>query len=247
MFGESTDSPTSAIIFMLLGLIYTCIVVVFVITLNGFYASAELRTFQKGVREATLAYSQQYNYSFSALKSLSEGYLVKEDIEYYKTESNPIHLDTKKASDYFFHVLSGNTDFNVKQLHNMKLNLVEVTTTFDKQGAPSYIYTVYRDVNQPIAQNIEVRDLGSLQRGIENCLGVKLDINGDFDRSFRKAVQYDSNETVKGRKIFGTYTTFMVIGKNIPIQGLINKNKYDFCEIQTYSITRHDKGGGYLE
>lgn len=234
---DYVDSPISLVAIIATTLGVGTLLATLILILNTSMADNNHKKFVYGVSTATRAYAQQYTLDTKSLKNIAEGYITDEDIQKYKVDTNPLNIDLLGAQDYFYRLLSSNSGITKSKLLDMDLYMIQVTTKFNP--SPVYIINIYKDVATPMVVNHQTTSLVTMQNLIEDTIGVKIDINKDFNASIRKAQDYDKKGTTgSGDKTYSTYTTHMCIGKDVQIPGLSGKMKYDISEIQSYSVIR---------
>lgn len=200
--------------------------------------------FQDGISYALRAYSTCYTKDLDNLSSISEGYIIDEDIIIYGQNSNSLTLDYTKASNYFFNIMELNTKLTAAEIKTRGLFIINITTSFTPNE--KYKVTILRNGNDIMTVSGSLSTIYEVENFIESKLNVSIDIATDFNASIRKAQKYamdkgyfntsDSNSS----NVYSSYTTNMCIAKNIPVRGIFGQDLVDIHEMQTYSLIRKE-------
>lgn len=250
MFEEEIDGldeiPSNMTFVTFMGVFMFIFIFFMIVVLNNSSLRSSQEDFQRGLSSAVKAYSTTYSTDPEALKYLSEGYLLNEDLNIYGINSNPVQINRSIASQYLFKVLNGNVTQNEALLRSCGLYIIDVVTEYNKSGSsyvPKYKVSIYRNGDTALAVDIEVDTLEKVQALVENRIGnIKIDIAKGFNKSLREAQKYKEDESKTGdnQTTYSTYSTTMAIVKNVPMASLFGFVKKDVKEIQTYSIKRGD-------
>ena len=238
--GEIDDMPLSLAMPFFLLFLFSGLLIYSLFNIDASFKAKNQEDFQKTLSYALRSYTSSYKKDITNLSSLSEGYIIDEDIIIYGQNSNKLEIDTVKGSDYFFKTMELGTPFSKGKLTTNGVYIVNITTSF----TPSEVYSVqiFRngvDIMTPIT---DFTSLKSVQQFIESKLDVKIDIAENFNSSLRSAQRYAAtiDKTGSNENVYSSYTTSMCIAKNVPISGVFGKELVDVHELQTYSIVRKD-------
>ena len=241
---EDVSSNMSFVVFM--SVFITIFIYFMLIMLNTSSLRSSQEDFQRGLTNAVKAYSTTYSTTPEALKYLSEGYLLDEDLKIYGIDSNPIQINRNVASEYFFNILDSNVPQSKALLKSCGVYIIDIITEYKSSGSsvkPTYKVSIYKDGVTAYLVNYSTETLQGVQDIVEQKIGdVKIDIAKDFNASLRTAQKYkeDESNTGDGRTTYSTYSTTMTIVKDVPMSALFGFKKMDVKEIQTYSIKRGD-------
>lgn len=198
--------------------------------------------FISGVRYGTLHYSKSYSMSTSNLKTIAEGYLLKEDIEKYNLASNPVNVDKTKATRDFLEILSGNTLVPVDKLKSMNIYMIHIYSNYRiVSGKVNTFYVVEMfkadgSVYKPSQNFTSINDLSNY---VNSVFSVSTDIGSSINQEVHKNQVYNkSGSTGNKDTTYSTFNTYMCIGRNVPISGRFVKDTINFEELQTYSTSR---------
>lgn len=199
--------------------------------------------FISGVRYGTRAYSKQYRMDTENLKNISEGYILKEDIDKYALASNPVEVDRDLASQMFLRILSGNTNIPIAELKNDKIYMIHVYTVYQPGAGnklvPKYIAQVFKIDGTPVYTPYMTNNLLELQQWVEGTLKINVDINNSINESIHAQQEYDRRgQTGNSLPTYSTYNTYMCIGVDVPLKNRFSESTISFSEIQTYSTMR---------
>lgn len=199
--------------------------------------------FISGVRYGTRAYSKQYKMDTENLKNISEGYIIKEDIEKYALASNPVEVDRNLASQMFLRTLHGNTNIPINTLKSSKIYMIHVYTVYSKGNGdtlvPKYAAQVFKIDGTPMYSPHMTNTLMELQQWVEGTLNVSIDINNSINQSIHAQQEYDRRgQTGNKLPTYSTYNTYMCIGIDVPLKNRFSDDTISFSEIQTYSTLR---------
>lgn len=239
---EDVSSNMSIIVF--LGFCFIIFVYFMLVVLNSSSLRASQEDFQRGLTNAVRAYSTTYSTTPEALKYLSEGYLLSEDMNIYGIDSNPVQINRTIASEYFFNILDSSVPMSKELLKSCGVYIIDVVTHYDGAGNPTYRLSIYKDGVTALLVNADARSLIDVQLLVEERVGdIKIDIAEGFNASLREAQKYkdDTSHTGDGQETYSTYSTTMTIIKDVPMCALFGFQRMDVKEIQTYSIKRGDK------
>lgn len=225
-------------------LVILLVVVAFIfsilVSIDSNYRRHNQEILQNGVSRALTAYLTEYTTDTENLSNISEGYLLKEDIEIYNKNSNAISLDYNRATDYFFNILDCNVNLSSSYIKTFGVYIVEIGTEFNKSGKASYNVRVLRNGNDLMSFKNKISSLEDVESYIENTLKVKLDIATGYNNSVRTYQSYskDEGKTGDGNTTYSSYSTAMAIMTNIPIRGVFGSIPQNVYELQTYSLIR---------
>ena len=241
---EDAPSNITAITFM--SVFMFAFIFFMIIVLNNSSLRASQEDFQRGLTNAVRAYTTTYSTTPEALKYLSEGYLVSEDMDIYGIKSNPIQINRTVASEYLYNILDSSVPQSKSLLKSCGVYIIDIITEYTKVGTyyvPKYKVSVYKDGVTALLVNSNADNLQQVETLVEQRIGdVDIDISKDFNASLRTAQKYKENEsnTGDGRTTYSTYSTTMTIVKDVPMSSLFGFTKMDVKEVQTYSIKRGD-------
>lgn len=238
------DAPSNITLIVFMSVFMFAFIFFMIIVLNESSLRSSQEDFQRGLTNAVKAYSTTYSTDPEALKYLSEGYLLNEDMQVYGVNTNPVQLNRDKASEYFFKVLDSNVTQSEALLKGCGVYLINIITEFNKVNStytPSYKVSVYKNGNTALLVDAVAEDLEKVQDIVESRIGnIKTDIARDYNRSLREAQKYKADESSTGdnQTTYSTYSTTMTIVKDVPMSSLFGFMKKDVKEIQTYSVIR---------
>lgn len=238
------DAPVNISFITFMSVFMFVFIFFMIVMLNGSSLRSSQEDFQRGLTNAVKAYSTTYSKDAQSLKYLSEGYLLKEDMDIYGINTNPLQVDRNIASKYLFTVLSGNVPQSEALLRSCGVYLINITTEYSKSGLkyiPNYKVSIYQNGNTAMLVNADANSLEQVQTLVENKIGgITIDIAKDYNTSLRNAQKYKEDESVTGNNdtVYSTYDTTMAIVKDVPMSSLFGFVKKDVKEIQTYSIKR---------
>lgn len=243
-FDEIDEVPLSMAVPFCLLIIFIGLFSYLVYSVDASVKRDNQEIFQDGLSYALSAYSTCYAKDIDNLSSISEGYIIDEDIIIYGQNNNTVELDYPKASNYFFNVLESNTPYDSAIVKTNGLFIVNITTSFEP--AESYLVRIYRNGNDLMTQSSNLDNISEVEAFVEDKLDVNIDIANDFNISVRRAQRYASDKgylnTSDGSTVgvYSGYTTNMCIAKDIPIRGIFGKELVDVHELQTYSLIRKE-------
>lgn len=250
MFDEEVsgfdDIPSNMTFVTFMSVFMFAFIFFMIIVLNNSSLRSSQEDFQRGLSSAVKAYSTTYSTDPEALKYLSEGYLLNEDLNIYGVNTNPVQINRSVASQYLFKVLNGNVTQNEALLRSCGLYIIDVTTEYNRAGGyynPRYKVSIYKNGDTALAIDVAVDSLDQVQTLVEDRIGnIKIDIARGFNSSLREAQKYKEDESKTGdnQTTYSTYSTTMAIVKDVPMASLFGFVKKDVKEIQTYSIKRGD-------
>lgn len=247
---EHLNSPlTSAkIIFFIISVMF---IVIYMCTfIDNRALHTDHRSMVVGVRRGLKMYSQTYDRSTEAMKTLGEGYIIGEDKK-LSMDSNPLKVNIKVANRNFLEVLSANMVKTPDEIKAMNFYIIQVYTKFEFIGGAvneKYTFSIYKldsDTPMYICPGT-LNGLQDVQNMIESQLNIKIDLNDAVNASLHKTVLYDKtgdfNTTIASSKSGSTFNTFICVGKGIPLRarfgwGLADQ-KVDVMELQSYATSR---------
>lgn len=241
------DAPSNITFIVFMGLFLIVFIYFMIVALHQSSLRSSQEDFQRGLTNAVKAYSTSYSTDPEALKYLSEGYLLSEDMQVYGVNSNPVQIDRNVASEYFFKILDSNVPQSEALLKSCGVYLINIITEFTQSGSdyiPTYMVSIYKDGNTALVIDAGAESLEKVQEIVETYIGdIKIDIAKDYNASLHEAQKYKSDGSLTGdnQMTYSTYTTTMTIIKDVPMSSLFGFVKKDVKEIQTYSVTRGDE------
>lgn len=240
------DVPGNMTLVVFMSVFMFAFIYLMIVMLNESSMRASQEDFQRGLTNAVRAYSTTYATDSEALKYLSEGYLLNEDMKIYGVNTNPIQLNRDVASKYLLEVLDSNVPQNVALLKSCGIYVINIITEYTRSGAsyvPRYKVSIYQNGNTALLVDAPADSLAAVQTLVEQRItDIRIDIAHDYNASLREAQKYKEDESVTGDRqtTYSTYSTTMTIVKDVPMSSLFGFVKKDVKEIQTYSIKRGD-------
>lgn len=238
------DVPGNMTLVVFMSVFLFSFIYLMIVMLNESSLRASQEDFQRGLSNAVRAYSTTYATDNEALKHLSEGYLINEDMKIYGVNTNPIQLNRDIASKYFIEILDSNVPQKASVLKSCGIYIINIITEYVKSGAsyiPRYKVSIYQNGNTALLVDAPADSLAAVQTLVEQRLtNIKIDIAKDYNTSLRDAQKYKEDESNTGDRqtTYSTYSTTMTIVKDVPMSSLFGFTKKDVKEIQTYSIKR---------
>lgn len=243
----TTRSPIlSFIMIVCAGFLVLAFFMITIFRFDASYKQINYTMFTNGISNALSAYSKCYAMTNENLANIAEGYLNPNDLDVAKfgINSNGIAVDLDKANAYFYRILHGNTGLSEEVLRGYNLYV-------------AYVYTVY-DYNKTTgvyseSYVVEIRDSRNDRHGARVCRSTDevasfvgevsgvgaTDIGEALSNSIHREQEYSrETEYENGVHVVSSYSTYMCLGKGVPIKGWAHQYKTDVKEIQTYSNSR---------